>query len=144
MSTPPVSPPKPVVMNIEWQGEHRFDAASQGGPTARLDGSGKTGPSPVDALVSAVAACAAIDVVDILAKRRTPVKTLNIEAIGERVESVPRRFRHITLKFRITGVGIERVHALRAIELAVTKYCSVRSSLLAEIDVDWELELSET
>ncbi|MBA2687285.1 MAG: OsmC family protein [Gemmatimonadaceae bacterium] len=136
--------PKPVVMNIDWKGEHRFDTARPGGPVARFDGSGVTGQSPVDALLSAVATCSAIDVVDILAKRRTPIETMNVEAVGQRVETIPRRYSHITLKFRITGAGIERDQALRAIELSVTKYCSVRSSLLAEIVVDWELELSGT
>ncbi len=136
--------PKPVVMNIDWKGEHRFDTARPGGPVARFDGSGATGQSPVDAVLSALATCAAVDVVDILAKRRTPIETLNVEVVGERVETIPRRYSHITLKFRITGTGIERDQALRAIELSVTKYCSVRGSLLAEIVVDWELELSGT
>lgn len=134
--------PKLVVMNVDWKGEHRFDTARPGGPSARLDGSGTTGQSPADALLSAVASCAAIDVVDILEKRRTPVASMSIEIVGERVATIPRRYKHITLKFRIAGEGIERDQALRAIELSVTKYCSVRSSLLAEIVVDWELELS--
>lgn len=138
----PKTLPKPVVMNVAWKGDHRFDTGRPGGPVARLDGSGASGQSPVDALLSAVAACAAVDVVDILAKRRTPIESMNIEAVGERVDSTPRRFKHITLKFRIAGAGIERDQALRAIELSVTKYCSVRSSLFAEIVVDWELELA--
>ena len=37
--------------------------------------------------------------------------------------------------------GIERVHAERAIELAVTKYCSVRDSLDPNLPVEWSLEL---
>lgn len=138
----PSTAPKPVLMNVDWVGDHRFDTSRPNGPVSRIDGSGDSGPSPVDMLLGAVATCAAIDVVDILKKRRTPIKSLNIEAVGERVTTIPRRYKHITLKFRITGAGIERDHALRAIELSVTKYCSVRSSLLDEIVVDWELELS--
>lgn len=143
MSDPKV-PVKPVIMNIDWKGEQSFDTARPGGgPIARFDGEGKSGQSPVDALLSALGTCTAVDVVEILAKRRTPVKSLHIEAVGERVNEIPRRYKHITLKFQITGAGIERDQALRAIELAVTKYCSVRSSMLTEIIVDWELELSE-
>lgn len=136
--------PKPVVMNVEWKGEHRFDTSRADGPVARFDGSGLTGQSPVDALLSAVTACSAIDVVDILAKRKTPVASMHVEAVGERVDTIPRRFKHITLKFKITGAGIDRENTLRAIDLAVTKYCSVRGSMLAEIVFDWELELSES
>lgn len=142
--TPAKTPSKPVFMNIDWIREQEFDTSKPGGSVVRIDGHGKSGPSPVDSLLSAVATCAAIDVVDILAKRRTPVASLHIDAVGERVDETPRRYKHITLKFRITGAGIERIHALRAIELSVTKYCSVRSSLLAEIGVDWELELSDS
>lgn len=137
------APPKPVVMNTEWVGDQNFDTSRPGGElVARLDGHGKTGQSPVDALLGSLAACAAIDVVEILAKRRTPVASMNIETAGERVATIPRHYKHITLKFRITGAGIERDQALRAIELSVTKYCSVRASLLADIVVDWELDLS--
>ena len=67
------TPGKPVSMiRAVWQGEHRFDTGRVGQPTARIDGSAATGQSPTDALLSALAACSAIDVVDILEKRRTP------------------------------------------------------------------------
>ena len=144
MSTELQAPPKPVVMNIDWKGDQAFETSRPGGPVAILDGHGKAGQTPVDALLASVAACAAIDVVEILAKRRTPVKTLSIEAVGERVIEIPRRYKHITLKFLISGAGIDRDQALRAIELSVTKYCSVRRSLLEEIVVDWELELGDS
>ncbi len=107
----------------------------------RFDGGGESGQSPADALLSALASCSSIDVVDILAKRRTPVESLEVNVIGERVDTIPRRFKHITLQFRIGGTGIERDQAERAIMLAVTKYCTVRDSLRPDIVVDWTLEL---
>jgi putative redox protein len=48
----------------------------------------------------------------------------------------------VRLEYVVTGAGIERVHAERAIELAVTKYCSVRDSLSREIGIEWTLELN--
>ena len=57
-----------------WVGDHRFDAGRVGGPSARFDGSGESGQTPPDALLSALATCSAVDLVDILAKRRTPVE----------------------------------------------------------------------
>ena len=137
--TPPRRPPNRVI--VTWQGGQRFDAGRPGGPTARIDGTGETGQGPVDALLSALASCASADVVEILAKRRTPVASLEIEVLGQRVETVPRRLEHVVLRFRIAGDGIERVHAERAIDLAITKYCSVRDSLDPKIPVAWELEL---
>ena len=142
--TPPTSaaaPKPPSNIVAKWVGGHRFDTGRPGGPVARLEAGGETGQSPPDALLSALASCSAIDVVDILAKRRTPVSSLEVNVIGERVDTIPRRFKHITLQYRIGGEGIDRDQAERAITLAVTKYCSVRDSLREDIVIDWTLEL---
>jgi putative redox protein len=128
---------------VDWKGEHTFDAGREGRPYVRLDGDGIIGPTPPDALLIALASCVSVDVVDILAKRRTPIEKYNVEVLGERVDSIPRRFRHITLNISMTGAGIERSHAERAIDLAVNKYCSVKDSLAADIPVVWNLSLNE-
>lgn len=135
-----MSEPERVV--AKWVGEHLFDAGRPGRPTARFDGDGRAAPSPVDGLLASIATCSAVDVVDILAKRRTPVESLEIELVAERVDTIPRRLKHVTLIFRIGGAGIERVHAERAVELSVTKYCSVSSSLRPDVPVEWTIELA--
>jgi putative redox protein len=132
-------------VSINWAGEHRFDAArASGGPAIRVDADAATGPGPVDTLLIALGTCTAVDVVDILAKRRTPVESMSIEVVGTRHEGgfAPRRIVHARLVYKIRGQGIERVHAERAIDLAVTKYCSVRDSLDPKIPVEWALELN--
>jgi putative redox protein len=128
-------PPNRVV--VRWAGGERFDAGRPNGPTARIDGTGETGQGPVDMVLSALGACAAIDVVGILAKRRTPVESLEIEVVGTRVETTPRRLTHVALRYRITGAGIEPEQAERAVELALTKYCSVHDSLAEDIAIEW-------
>ncbi len=135
-----VSEPQRVV--AKWVGDHNFDAGRPGRPAARFDGDGRTGPSPVDGLLASLATCSAVDVVDILAKRRTPVESLEVEVVAERVDTIPRHLKHVTLNFRIGGAGIERVHAERAVELSVTKYCSVRSSLRPDLPVEWTIDLA--
>jgi len=143
--TPAAAPVKraPQVMITKWMGDQEFASSKPGGPAILMDSHGKTGPGPMEALMAALAACSATDVVEILAKRRTPVAALEIETVGKRVETTPRRFEHVVMKFKITGKGIERVHAERAIDLAVTKYCSVGASLDPVIKVEWELALAE-
>jgi putative redox protein len=133
----------PAHVQISWAGEHRFDGKRQGDfPSIRIDASGTTGPSPVDTLLLAMASCTGVDVVDILEKRRTPVASLEVDVTGERFNGVPARITRIMLTYRVTGDGVERAHAERAIELAVTKYCSVRDSLRQEIPVEWQLVLN--
>jgi putative redox protein len=133
---------EPYSLDVKWVGEHKFDAGRPGKPTMRIDGDGRTAPSSVDALIASLATCSAYDVIDILAKRRTPVESLEIEVVTERVDTIPRHLKHVTLKYRISGAGIEREQADRAIELAVTKYCSVGSSLRPDVPVEWTVEIT--
>ena len=132
----------PAAVRIDWVGDGQFDGGRVDGPKIHLDSSAKTGPGMVDALLCALGSCVSVDVVDILAKRKTPVESLYIDLQAERIDGTPRRLAHATLNFHITGAGIERVHAERAIDLAVNKYCSVRDSLRTDIPVDWTLTLS--
>lgn len=129
-------------VQIRWAGEHRFDAGRPGGTQVRIDASAQTGPSPVDALLIGLGCCTGVDVVDILAKRRTPVASLHIEVQGERKQEAPRRVLKAHLVYRIDGEGIEREHAERAVTLAVTKYCSVRDSLDPAMPVTWSVVLN--
>lgn len=108
---------------------------------ARIDGEGETGQSPPETLLSALATCVSYDVIDILEKQRTPIESLEIDVIGERVDTIPRRYKYITLNFRIVGKGIEKDQALRAIDLSATKYCSVRDSLRPDIEIAWTVEI---
>jgi putative redox protein len=135
------APRPPSRVRVKWAGEHLFDTGRENGPVARFDGDGKAAQTPPEALLSALASCVSVDIVDILAKRRTPVESLEVNVVGERVDTTPRHFRHITLNFSIRGKGIEREHAERAIELSITKYCSVRDSLRPDMKVDWTLDL---
>ena len=133
----------PSTIAVSWDGEQRFDAARPDRPGIKLDGSGIAGPSPVDGLLASLASCAGIDVVEILKKRKTPAASIRIDVVGERVTTTPRRLKHVTLNFYITGTGIDRSNAERAIDLAINKYCSVRSSLRDDVPVEWTLELTD-
>jgi putative redox protein len=132
----------PVNLRITWAGGQRFDGGRPGRPTARMDGTGETGPSPVDTLINALAGCSAVDVVEILEKRRAQLETLVIEAHAERADAIPARVVSVRLDFHITGTGIDRPNAERAIELAIQKYCSVRNSLDPAIPVEFSLTLN--
>lgn len=129
-------------IKAEWKGGQQFDTGRPDGPVARFDGTGGSGQSPMDAVLSALAACAGIDVVEILGKRRTPPERFSIEVSGTRRDTPPRRYTNIHLRFIIDGAGIEAVHAQRAIALAFEKYCSVSASLAPDIEVKSMLVLN--
>lgn len=137
-----VTPPPPSRIRATWGGDHLFDTGRPDGPTARIDGSGHAAQSPPDALLSALATCAGIDVLDILAKRRTPAARLVVDIEAARRAEPPRRFVRIALTFTVDGAGIERTHAERAVRLAFEKYCSVAASLAPDIEADAMVKLN--
>lgn len=129
-------------IEVQWAGGLAFEAGRPQGPRIRIDGDAQTGPSPFDVLLAGIATCAAVDVVTILEKQRTPLQALTVRVEASRVDATPRRLASAILHFSITAPGTTIEKASRAVELSVTKYCSVRSSLIADAAVTWTVELS--
>jgi putative redox protein len=135
-----VEHPARYSVSMEWLGDRRFRGGPPGGPALVLDGEQQAGPSPVQALASAIASCSAVDVVEILAKRRTPATHLRVDVSYTRAPVAPRRLTSVALRF-IVATDSERAHVERAIVLSLENYCSVSLSLRPEVPITWELEL---
>lgn len=133
----------PVITRSEanWRGDRSFDAGPAG-RTHRIDVNAKEAPGPVETLLNALATCSGVDVLDILAKRKTPVERMNIQVVAERRPEAPRRVVKVDLEFRIDGAGIEAEHAERAIQLSFERYCSVAASLASDIAAHTKLVLN--
>jgi len=99
------------------------------------------GMKPSDLLLIAVASCSAIDVVEILAKKRMPLSYLEIQTTGEQDPNPPWTFRKIHLIFRVGGKDLTEKDVAQAIHLAEGKYCSVAATIraTAEISTDFEI-----
>jgi putative redox protein len=126
----------PSITQLSWLGGHAFRGGRPGGPSIVLDGDAQQGPSPVDGLLLALAACTGYDVVDIMEKRRTPLTRLDIAVHGDRFDGVPGRVTRVTLTYDVAGPGVEAAQVERAVELAVTKYCSVRDTLDPNLPIE--------
>jgi putative redox protein len=131
-----------LTVGARWKGGYTFEAGKPGGPSVRIDGHAKDAPSPPEVLLAALATCTAVDVVAMLSKRRTPPATLEVTTTAERQSETPRRVTRAHLAYRITGAGIDHAQTMRAIELAVTRYCTVRDTMDPEMAVTWSLELA--
>ena len=130
----------PIVTS--WRGEQRFAVIRPDAAELVIDGNRTAGPGPVETLLGALAACTALDVVSYLAKRRTPASALDIEIESTRRAEAPRRLVSARLIFKLSGEGIDAEHAMRAIELTMASYCSVASSLAADIVIETRLVLN--
>jgi putative redox protein len=126
---------------ITWLGGRLFDAGPEG-RTHRIDASATEAPGPVETLLSAIASCSSVDVIDIIAKRKTPVEKLSVNVAAERRAEFPRRVEKLHIEFHIDGAGIEHEHAERAIQLSYERYCSVAASLASDIVTETTLVLN--
>lgn len=100
----------------------------------------RTGMSPMQLLLNATAACAAMDVVIMLGKRRLPIKAYRVEVTGERPDATPAPFERIVATHCFDVPGLDEATAERFVALATEKYCSVGLSLRASIEYRVVLE----
>lgn len=128
-------------VTLAWQERLVFRGGEPGGPESTIDGDNAAAPGPMLTLLLAAAACTGADVVVILEKMRVPPRELRIEASGVRREQDPRRYTAIHLEYHIAGDGIDEAKARRAIDLSITKYCSVVHSLAPDIRITHGLRL---
>jgi putative redox protein len=130
-----------ATVEVIWNGASEFEAGRAQGTRIRIDGDAHSAPSPFDVLLAAIGSCACTDVVAILNKQRTPVQALRVTIEAQRVAATPRRLASAVLHFAIKAPGATAAKVQRAVELSVAKYCSVRSSLIADALVTWTVEL---
>lgn len=136
----PQGVPSDYAIQVTWDGEMRYRGGPEGGPTHLVDGRREAGPSPVDSILVSLAACSAIDVVEILEKRRTPPRSLSVTVRFSRATNSPRRVTDAHLVFRV-DTDSERAHVERAVELSFQTYCSVAHTIAPDTRVSWEVEL---
>jgi len=102
-----------------------------------------TGMKPSELILSALAGCASVDVVDVLAKKRTPLTHLEVQVSAEQDSNPPWTFRKIYVKFLLKGEGLTEKNVEQAIQLSEEKYCSVAATLRGKADIITSFEILE-
>ena len=125
---------------VEWTGGEAFRATTPSGNTLTLDGDAKAGPSPAEILLPALGACAGIDLVIILQKKRQHLKSVRATVEGERAGQPPRRWVRLKVHFTIAGDVTEEA-VEHALELASTKYCSVAATIDKSATIEWSYSI---
>lgn len=102
----------------------------------------KKGQSPMELLLSAVAGCASVDVVDVIKKKRKDVTSFKVEVEAKRrTEPFPKIFTDMNLIFILESKNAKLSDLEQAVELSMTKYCSVSGMLKAASDVTYTSKL---
>ena len=129
-------------VSLRWETALRFVGGDPEGPSTSIDGDNAAAPGPMLTLLLAAASCSGSDVVMILQKMRIELQNLRIEVAGQRREQEPRRYTGIHLDYHITGKGLTKAKADRAVDLSVKKYCSVIHSLAPDIAITYTVTVA--
>ncbi|HRQ52413.1 MAG TPA: OsmC family protein, partial [Agriterribacter sp.] len=129
-----------MTVQVNWKKEHEFDSLF-GDTITAIDGDRVSGPGPKSLLLTGLAGCTGIDVVDILTKMRVVYADLSIEAEAEQTEEHPKVFKDIQLTYRIRTEPENEEKVKKAIELSLEKYCGVAAMLRKNSDIHYQLEL---
>ena len=98
---------------------------------------------PMELVLAALGSCTASDVVEILQKKRLRIDRFVVELSGERVEDHPRVYRTIHMHYHVYGRGLTATAVEHAIELSLTKYCSVHGMLSKSVEITHDYTLHE-
>lgn len=123
-----------------WKHDHAFESRLEKN-VFHIDGNRKEGPNPKALLLSAIAACSGIDLVDILQKMRVTFSDLTIDVETEQTTVHPRVFKDIWVTYKIRTDHKNEEKVRKAIDLSLEKYCGVSAMLKKNSPINYKLEL---
>jgi putative redox protein len=123
-----------VEAKVTLAGDMEFRGSADSGHTIVMDadqesGGHNRGTRPMEMLLVAFGGCSGMDVISILRKKRQNVTGLEMNVRGEKTEDYPKIYREVHIEYVVKGKGVQKEAVERAIELSLTKYCSVGATL---------------
>jgi putative redox protein len=126
--------------STRWKHDHAFESRLEQN-VFNIDGNRKEGPNPKALLLSAIAACSGIDVVDILQKMRVEFSEMVIDVETEQTTEHPRVFKDIWVTYKLKTDALNEDKVKKAIELSLEKYCGVSAMLKKNSPINYKLEI---
>lgn len=139
------------MMKIEFEridSDYHMRATNEEGVSAETDGSLEIGGHnvamrPMQLMLVGLGSCSSIDVISILRKMKQPLEDIKISVEAEREQGKqPSLFTSINVHYRLFG-KLDPEKAERAIELSMTKYCSVAKIIEKTAKIDYSFEIIE-
>lgn len=130
-------------VTVRMKADHEYEAVNPQGNLVKIDmydPQDKKAQSPMDLVLSALGSCASVDAVLMMKKKRKTVVDLTVEVEGTRNDGVPAYFTDINLNFVLISPDAKEEEFAKVVALSVEKYCSVASSLKANITFSSEIK----
>jgi len=121
-----------VNVSMSYLNDEKFQVLNESGNKLTIDmyeKDKKENLSPMELLLSAITTCAAVEIVSMIKKRRRDFKDIKAKVSGIRAETHPMYYKEININYIIYSEDLQDNEADRFISLALTKYCSVGSSI---------------
>ncbi len=130
---------------IHFAGDDLFVGISPSGHAQALDTNHEraSAATPVELLLIALGSCTAVDVINILKKKREVVTAYRVEVRGERRSEHPRHFTRMEVRHIVRGRNVSEKALAQAIELSETKYCSVAATFRPTVEIISSYEIIE-
>ena len=123
-----------------WKTVHHFESV-QNGASISIDA--RAGFGPKSLLLSGLAGCSGVDVVDILEKMRVIFTDLVIDAEADQTNEPPKVFKTIHLTYHIKTDEENRDKIKKAIDLSLEKYCGVSAMLKKNSAIEYQLIITQ-
>ena len=124
-----------------WKTAHEFESDNEGNKII-LDGDRKNGFSPKALLLSGLAACSGIDVVDILTKMKVQFSDFVIDVEADQTDTHPKVFKEMMITYQIKCDPADTEKVRKAIDLSLDKYCGVAAMLKKNSNLVYNLVVS--
>ncbi len=132
---------------VEWVDGYTFIGTDGPGHTLVFDAPEKgipRGMTPMNALLASLGACSGMDIVAVLGKRKQHATSIRVLVSGVRPElGYPKPFTSISVKYVLTGSGLERKYVDEAVRGSIEKYCSVAATVNARAKIEFSYEIVE-
>ena len=99
--------------------------------------------TPLELLMIALGSCTAVDVIEILHKKRQEVIDYHVEVWGERRDEHPRAFTKLFVHHIVRGHGVSAEAVAAAVKLSDEKYCSVAATIRSPAKIVTSFETIE-
>ena len=133
-------------VTVRMKADHEYEAVNPQGNVVQIDmydPQDKKAQSPMDMLLSALGSCASVDAVLMMKKKRRTVSDFTVEVEGNRNDGVPAYYTDINMKFILISPDAKEEEFAKVVALSVEKYCSVASSLKANITFSSEVKTAK-
>jgi putative redox protein len=120
-------------IRTNWDGADGYFAKNEAGATVLMgkDKAGNPGIGPMEMLLSGLAGCTGMDIVDILKKKRQVPTDFKVVVRGnQKIDVYPMVFVEFQVEYLFWGENLVPKDVEQAIRLSEEKYCSVGGTLV--------------